>query len=112
MKGLQARAVFDDSTAMTVAVLPRGGSPVKRWLITALMVVLPVVLTPGSARGQAFFPRDTPKFPQARTWVAQKAKLPPAKELWEVGCHEGNGIGTEAIHSLGFKWYKGVTPPK
>ena len=45
--------------------------------ITALMVVLPVLLTPGPALGQAFFPKDTPKFPQARTWVAQKAKLPP-----------------------------------
>jgi len=44
--------------------------------ITALLVVLPV-LTAGSARGQLFFPRETPKFPQARTWVAQKAKLPP-----------------------------------
>ena len=41
------------------------------------MVVLPVLLRPGPAFGQAFFPRDTPKFPQARTWVAQKAKLPP-----------------------------------
>jgi len=45
--------------------------------ITALTVVLPVLLTPGPALGQAFFPRDTPKFPQAKTWVAQKAKLPP-----------------------------------
>jgi len=26
---------------------------------------------------QAFFPRDTPKFPQAKTWLARKAKLPP-----------------------------------
>ena len=44
--------------------------------IIALMVVIPV-LTPGPAFGQLFFPRDTPKFPQARTWLAQKAKLPP-----------------------------------
>jgi hypothetical protein len=44
--------------------------------IAALMVVLPV-LAPGPAFGQLFFPRDTPKFPQARTWMAQKAKLPP-----------------------------------
>ena len=62
---------------MTFAVLAKGGSPVKRWLAAALTIVLPVVLTPGSALGQAFYPRDTPKFPQARTWVAQKAKLPP-----------------------------------
>jgi hypothetical protein len=41
------------------------------------MIAAPVLLAPRSASGQAFFPRDTPKFPQARTWVAQKAKLPP-----------------------------------
>jgi hypothetical protein len=29
--------------------------------------------------GQAFYKPDTPKFPQARTWVAQRAKLPPYK---------------------------------
>ena len=45
--------------------------------ITALIVVLPLALTPEPAFGQLFFPKDTPKFPQARTWVAQKAKLPP-----------------------------------
>ena len=47
-------------------------------VITALTVVLSVVfLGPGPAAGQAFYPKDTPKFPQAKTWVQQKAKLPP-----------------------------------
>jgi hypothetical protein len=35
------------------------------------------LLTTGLAAGQAFWPKDTPKLPMARTWVAQKAKLPP-----------------------------------
>jgi len=44
----------------------------------ALTVVLWVlVLAPGPAAGQAFWPKDTPKLPMARSWVAQKAKLPP-----------------------------------
>jgi hypothetical protein len=34
-------------------------------------------LAPRPAAAQAFYPKDTPKFPQARTWLAQKAKLPP-----------------------------------
>jgi hypothetical protein len=47
-------------------------------VILALTVVVSVFLwAPGPAAGQAFYPRDTPKFPQAKTWVAQKAKLPP-----------------------------------
>jgi hypothetical protein len=41
------------------------------------VVVSVWLLAPGPAAGQAFYPRDTPKFPQAKTWVAQKAKLPP-----------------------------------
>ena len=49
-------------------------------------------------------------YPKRR--ARRAADDPYAKELWEVGCHEGNAIGTESIHSLGFKWYKGVTPPK
>jgi hypothetical protein len=41
-----------------------------------------VLLMPVGGRlvsGQAFYKPDTPKFPQARTWVAQRAKLPPYK---------------------------------
>ena len=46
--------------------------------ITALTSGLFIlVLAPGSAAGQAFFPKDTPKFPQAKTWLERKAKLPP-----------------------------------
>jgi len=52
-------------------------SPRRVLAVAALIVVLGAVLAPGPAAAQAFFPRDTPKFPQARTWVAQKAKLPP-----------------------------------
>jgi len=45
--------------------------------VTALMVVLGVLLlATGPASGQAFWPKDTPKLPMARTWIAQKAKLP------------------------------------
>jgi hypothetical protein len=43
--------------------------------LTAVFFIL--VLAPGASAGQAFFPKETPKFPQARTWVEQKAKLPP-----------------------------------
>src|SRR3989441_6149866 len=35
------------------------------------------VRAPGPAAGQAFYPKDTPKFPQAKTWLERKAKLPP-----------------------------------
>ena len=61
--------------------------------ITTLTAVLLILVLPGSgagptshtsvigvgaaAAGQAFYPPNTPKFPQAKTWVAQKAKLPP-----------------------------------
>jgi hypothetical protein len=53
--------------------------------ITALTATLFILVLPGPGAGptslaaQAFYPKDTPKFPQARTWVAQKAKLPPYK---------------------------------
>ena len=48
---------------------------VVREALTAVLWVL--VLAPGPAAGQAFWPKDTPKLPMARSWVAQKAKLPP-----------------------------------
>ncbi|MGH9256570.1 MAG: hypothetical protein ACRD3C_18575 [Vicinamibacterales bacterium] len=44
-------------------------------VVTALSVAL-WFLVPDIATGQAFWPKDTPKLPMARTWVAQKAKLP------------------------------------
>ena len=47
-------------------------------LLASLTVVLPVAwLAPRPAAAQAFYPKDIPKFPQAKTWLAQKAKLPP-----------------------------------
>ena len=46
--------------------------------VTALTIVLWVLLlAPGPAAGQAFWPKETPKLPMAKTWIAQKAKLPP-----------------------------------
>jgi len=46
--------------------------------VTALTVGLWVLLlVPGPAAGQAFWAKDTPKLPMARTWVARKATLPP-----------------------------------
>jgi len=41
------------------------------------VVLLALVLSSGLSAGQAFWPKDTPKLPMARSWVAQKAKLPP-----------------------------------
>jgi hypothetical protein len=37
---------------------------------------------------------------------------PHANEFWETACYEGNTEGPGHIRSLGFKWFKGVTPPK
>src|SRR5262245_47052386 len=44
---------------------------------TAMTATFFILALPRPGAAQAFYPRDTPKFPQARTWVAQKAKLPP-----------------------------------
>jgi hypothetical protein len=43
----------------------------------AVLLVLPITGRAAGGEPQAFYKPDTPKFPQARTWVAQKAKLPP-----------------------------------
>jgi hypothetical protein len=40
------------------------------------------------------------------------AKDPHAGELWEVACYEGNVEAPAELRALGFKWFKGVTPPK
>src|SRR5262245_42449691 len=45
----------------------------------AVLLVLPITGRAAGGEPQAFYRPDTPKFPQARTWVAQKAKLPPYK---------------------------------
>ena len=45
--------------------------------ITVLMGVLSVVLLmPRSAGAQAFWAKDTPKLPMAKSWLVDKAKLP------------------------------------
>src|SRR6266850_1505239 len=52
----------------------------RRWLFGALTAFgAVVVILPVTGQAQAFYKPDTPKFPQARTWVAQRAKLPPYK---------------------------------
>jgi len=48
-------------------------------LFAAAVVTLTPVLFVALVEAQAFYPPNTPKFPQARTWMAQKAKLPPYK---------------------------------
>src|SRR5258706_5810026 len=50
----------------------------KRRFLAAAAFVIPVVCGI-VVHGQAFYPPNTPKFPQARTWLVQKAKLPPFK---------------------------------
>ena len=47
----------------------------KRRFLAAAAFVIPVVCGI-VVHGQAFYPPNTPKFPQARTWLVQKAKLP------------------------------------
>jgi hypothetical protein len=45
---------------------------------TALTVLIAaLVLTTGRVAGQAFWSKDTPKLPMAKTWVAERAKLAP-----------------------------------
>jgi hypothetical protein len=44
--------------------------------------------------------------------VATFGDDPYAAELWEHACHEGNGAHVDAIKSLGFEWFEGVTPPR
>jgi hypothetical protein len=53
----------------------------KRRFIAAIAAAAFVVLVMCGivVHGQAFYPPNTPKFPQARTWLVQKAKLPPYK---------------------------------
>jgi len=37
---------------------------------------------------------------------------PYASEFWETACYEGNTESMDSIHSVGFKWFTGVAPPK
>jgi hypothetical protein len=46
--------------------------------VTTLAAVLGVfVLAQAHLAGQAFWSKDTPKLPMAKSWLAEKAKLPP-----------------------------------
>ena len=47
-------------------------------IVAASTVVLGILLlVAGPAAGQAFWAKDTPKLPMAKSWQAEKAKLPP-----------------------------------
>ena len=37
---------------------------------------------------------------------------PYAREVWEATCNEGIARNVVDMRSIGFKWYRGVTPPK
>ena len=48
-------------------------------LAFTLLLVVWCCCSRRNRRGQAFWAKDTPKLPMAKTWVAQKAKLPPTR---------------------------------
>ena len=37
---------------------------------------------------------------------------PYAREVWEATCNEGIEPNVASMHRLGFKWFRGVTPPR
>ena len=80
-------------------------------------VVLGVLLlAPEPAAGQAFWAKDTPKLPMARSWVAQKAKLPrysPPRTPDGVPDLQGswNGAGGDNNSVLEDHEYIDVTTP-
>src|SRR5262245_34416472 len=57
----------------------RGGKVSHRFpgALASLAAALCFLRMAAPAAGQAFYPKDIPKFPQAKTWLLQKAKLPP-----------------------------------
>ena len=68
--------------------------------VTALTVVVWVLLlAPQPAAGQAFWPEDTPKLPMARTWIAQKAQLPPYT-LPALAPHTARSVNTVVCHMI------------
>jgi hypothetical protein len=50
--------------------------------------------------------------PNAATTNAPPVKDPHASEPWEVACYEGNKQVPGELRELGYKWFRGVTPPK
>ena len=57
-------------------------------------------------------PRGAPRGVSVTSALAAVNNDPYAKELWEPACYEGNTESLQSIHSIGFKWFTGVTPPK
>jgi hypothetical protein len=60
-------------------------------------------------------PHRTPSGVRARVCATSVlpsvADDPYAKELWETACYEGNTESLQSVHTLGYKWFPGVTPP-
>jgi len=44
--------------------------------------------------------------------VAPASADPYANEVWEAPCYEGNHELVDSVKKMGFKWFKGVTPPQ
>ena len=58
-------------------------------------------------------PASVPRGVTAATTLPPAAvKDPYANEMWERACYEGNTESMRGMHELGFKWFRGVTPPK
>lgn len=57
-------------------------------------------------------PRGAPRGISAVSSLPPVTNDPYANEVWETACYEGNNETPAQIRSLGFKWFKGVTPPK
>jgi hypothetical protein len=57
-------------------------------------------------------PTGGPRGVTAASVLPPAAKNPYASESWERACFEGNTESMRGMHSLGFKWFYGVTPPK
>ncbi len=57
-------------------------------------------------------PRVPGGLPGATAGLPSANNNPYANENWEAACFEGNHENTVTQRELGFKWFKGVTPPK
>ncbi len=57
-------------------------------------------------------PRGAPRGVSVTSVLPPVNNDPYAKELWETACYEGNTESLQSIHSLGYQWFTGVTPPK
>jgi hypothetical protein len=54
----------------------------------------------------------TGKYDWRETAAPAPANNPYAREVWENNCRDGNVEHVQLTHELGFKWYKGVSPPR